>query len=77
VRREWAERRAWLRLSNAKYQRDVIAHRRELLRAALHAALESKDRDTAKDLIGRIKVLDKEYRSACDEVRAARMGKVA
>jgi hypothetical protein len=74
VRREWAERRAWLRLSNAKYQRDVIAHRRELLRAALHAALESKDRATAEDLVGRIKVLDKEYRSACDEVRGAKMG---
>jgi hypothetical protein len=72
--RSWAERRAWLRLSNAEHERDTVGHRRALLRSALAAALDAQDRATAEDLVARIKELDKEYREACDAVRGAKMG---
>jgi hypothetical protein len=72
VRREWAERRARMLLSNAEHQRDVLGHRRELMRVGLHAALEAKDRATAEDLVKRIKQLDREWRSACAAVSSAR-----
>jgi hypothetical protein len=73
VTRSWAERRARHRLSSAEHARDVVSHRRTLLRSALAAALEAQDRPTAEDLVGRIRVLDKEFKDACDEVRLAKV----
>jgi hypothetical protein len=73
VTRGWAERRARHQLSTAEHQRDVVGHRRALLRSALAAALEQQDRAVAEDLVGRIRALDRQYREACDAVRGAKM----